>query len=622
MRRPLLVLVVAWCALVAVAAFAQNPRTTIGVDEIRPGMTGYGLTVFRGTAPERFDVEVIDVLHNFRPDQDLILVRTDHRILRTAVTVGGMSGSPIYLDGRLAGAYAYGWPFGLEPVAGVTPIANMLDDMRMPVRPDAFPGARPLGPRRPGKRRAPRAALAGPSPRLAGLPPYTGGRVDALEALRRHGDRIGSGTSRDGLAPASTPLMLGGFHDSIADLLGEALSGYGLTPLQAGGGRAAPSGAALPDFVDGGAIGVQLVRGDVAATAIGTVTHVGDGRLVAFGHPMMSAGQTGLPTCAARVLHILASRSRSFKIAEAAEARGTLINDRQASIVVDPNLQAATIPVRVKLRGIPGVARDEWNMEVASHRVLSPVLTFAAIANAVKAASSDQTDVVFTARTTVRVVDRDPIELVDRGIMRRGPGDTSVLSRLRMFEVFAAAYGNPFEESRVTGVDFEIDVTFGRDYVEIVDAAVATTEVDPGSTVNVRVVTRRYGQDDQVRLVPVHVPMTAAGQTLDVSVEPGDEVEIEQARPRSLDDLLAAVEDAHPATSLVVSLKMPSRGLRFRGQVVRDLPPSALDALQLTSEGGLIRPFVTYDRQVVDVGEVLSGDARLRLQVRETPRRR
>src|SRR5262245_31605555 len=103
-------------------------------------MQGYGLTVFSGTTPERFGVTVIDVLHNFRPDQDLILVRTEHPILEHAPVVAGCSGSPIFLDGRLAGAYAYGWPFGTDPVVGVTPIRNMLIEMRRSTRPDSFPG--------------------------------------------------------------------------------------------------------------------------------------------------------------------------------------------------------------------------------------------------------------------------------------------------------------------------------------------------------------------------------------------------------------------------------------------------------------------------------------------------
>ncbi|MGB5416798.1 MAG: SpoIVB peptidase S55 domain-containing protein, partial [Polyangiales bacterium] len=131
-------------SLVWGGAIAQSTPGFIHVDEIRPGMKGYGLSVLRGTEPERFDVEVIDVLHQFRPNQDLILIRTPHPLLDRARGVAGMSGSPIYLDGRLAGAYAYGWSYGVDPVVGVTPIANMLAELKRPVRLDMFPGAKPL----------------------------------------------------------------------------------------------------------------------------------------------------------------------------------------------------------------------------------------------------------------------------------------------------------------------------------------------------------------------------------------------------------------------------------------------------------------------------------------------
>src|SRR4051812_26998873 len=117
-------------------ARADVKPATISVDEIKDGMKGYGLTVFKGTEPERFDVEVVGVLRNFRPSQDLILVKTPHPRLNVTKNVRGMSGSPIYLDGRLAGAYAYSWSsFQVEPVAGVTPIAPMLTEMHRPIPP-------------------------------------------------------------------------------------------------------------------------------------------------------------------------------------------------------------------------------------------------------------------------------------------------------------------------------------------------------------------------------------------------------------------------------------------------------------------------------------------------------
>jgi len=631
LRRPLFLLIAGWLGLAAAAALGQQRPTTIAVSEIRPGMRGYGLTVFRGTVPERFDVEVIDVLHNFRPDMDLILVRTDHPILDHASTVAGMSGSPIYLDDRLAGAYAYGWPFGKDPIAGVTPIASMLAEMDRPVRPDSFPGAerigRPLRRRAPARRGARAPNAAGPSPRLAGLPPWRGeGRRDAFSALREHSERQGTrrvATAPRGMQRASTPVMLGGFTDTVANLLGERLEPFGLMALQAGGAaRRQAAGGASPRFVDGGAIGVQLIRGDISATAIGTVTHVGRQRVLAFGHPMMNAGEVGLPTSTARVLHILASESRSFKLAEALEPFGTLIHDRQPTIVVDPQLAAETVPVTLRVHGLTGAPRTEWRTEVVSHRTLTPILVFASIANAMGATASDQTDVVFRAESRVQIEGHGTVEVEDVGYMSAGPNDTRRLSSLRLFDFVEAAFGNPFEESRVRSVELDLHVRFARDVLEIADASVASDEVDPGSRVNVHVVLRRYGERDVVRVVPVQIPRHAAGRTVEIKILPGDDVRLEQPEARSLDDMLTAIRNRYPSTSLAVSVKMPTRGMRFQGHVVRDLPASVLDTLTLVNDTSRGRPFTTYDRQLVDVGSVLTGSATLRLNVRETPRRR
>lgn len=619
-------LVSAALALVATAAAAQTRPTTIGVDEIRPGMRGYGLTVFRGTEPERFDVEVIDVLHHFRPDQHLILARTPHPVLNEAIAVGGMSGSPIYFDGRLAGAYAYGWPFGTEPVVGITPIASMFAELHRPYRPGSFPGARPLAKvRRRGQRRA-----AAPPPshdRLAGMPAYRGGAVDPVRLLEGHGEHLGlldsdgHAVAPRGLRPASTPVMLGGFTDGAAHLIGDALEPFGLVALQAGGGAGRPPGQGpAPRFVDGGAIGVSLMRGDMNATAVGTVTHVDGQRLVGFGHPMMNAGEIGLPTTTANILHIFRSQARSFKIAEALEQLGTMVHDRQSAIVVDTNLAPATIPVSIRLHGIPGAPRTEWNVEIASHRALSPVLAFTALVNALKASAADQTDVVFRAVSTVTIAGHGEVTVEDQGAMMGGPAETRALARLRAWELMEVGFGNPFTPSRIERVSIDLHLRYARDALTIVDASVEGTEVDPGGTVPVRVTLRQYDGPDLVHIVPVRIPERARGQTLEVKLQSADRVAPDRPTPTSVADLVAMVEAGWPATSLGVTLKMPSRGLRFRGHVVRALPRSALDSLQLRNATGPGRPFTTYERQIVPVGRVLRGSATLRLTVRQTPR--
>jgi hypothetical protein len=596
---------------------------TMDVSELRPGMRGYGLTVFRGTTPERFDVEIIDVLHQFRPDQDLILIRTSHPILDEAHTVGGMSGSPIFIDDRLIGAYAYGWPYGTQSVSGVTPIRNMLAELDRPVRPDSFPGSVPL------------AALGGSvreerRPRrradLGGLGPYTGDTPrGALAAIEEQRARLATPRREyhgATLLPASTPMLVGGLEPASVQMLSEELAPFGIDVLQAGGaGWAPPPRSPPPRFVDGGAIAVTVARGDIASHVVGTVTWVRGDRLIAFGHPMLEAGETGFPTAVARVLHILASWQRSFKIAEPVAPLGALIHDRQAAIVVDQQLQPAMIPVRLRIDGVPDAQRSEWNFEVASHRAVTPLLVYTAITSAVKSVAADNAHVMFEATSRAWLDGRpEPIVLHDRGYSANGFAATSTLRQLRVFDVVELAFANPFETTRPTRLEIDLALRFGRDTAEIVDASVAATEVDPGQTVNVRVVLRPFGRSEEVRVIPVTIPESAAGQSVQILVQPGPDVELERPEPRSLEHAIEAIRNRYSPTSMVISTRLASRGLRMAGQVVRSLPASALDALQRTGDSDRARPFVTHLRRELPGDLVLTGSARVELTVRRVPR--
>lgn len=585
-------------------------------------MKGYGLTVFRGTRPERFDVEVIDVLHNFEPDQDMILIRTPHPVLDKAMVVGGMSGSPIFFDGKLAGAYAYGWLFAKEPIAGVTPIANMLAEMARPVDPRLWKALGTL-PTLAQRVANPRASAATNGSRLAGLPPYLGdGPYDAFTALRQHAARVYRTTSVDArFTPAVTPVMVAGLGDGVIAALGGELERFGMVALQAGGGQRTSDASLRAAFEDGGAIGVQLMRGDIQATAIGTVTHVAGERLVAFGHPMMHAGQIALPTATARVLHVLSNERRSFKIAETVAPFGALVNDRQAAIVVDTRLVAETIPVRVRVVGVPGAPRPEWNVDIASHRMLTPMLAFASILNAVDVTTADQTDVVFEATTRVEVEGHGAVTLTDVGYSGLGAGTPMALGQLRLFRVIGAAYGNPFEDTRIRRIDVELKLRFAHDVVDIVDAMVPAPVVDPGKDARVLVILRPFAGDDEVRAVDVPIPWSAAGQSVEIVFEAGSAVQLDQPVPENLAQILDNVRAGYAATSMVASMKLPSRGLRLRGHVAQDLPGSALDMLQLEGEANRPASFITQRRQEIPLGRVVNGSAKVKFNVREEPGR-
>lgn len=612
MNRPFSKLLLALslaCGLSAFAA-AEERVPMMSVDEVRPGMRGYGLTVFRGTEPERFDVEVVGVIHRFRPDQDMVLINTIHPILEEANIVAGMSGSPIYLEGKLLGAYAFGWPYGSQPIAGVTPIENMLTEVRRPTRPDSFFGSRVASALPP--RQAPR--------NVADSLPFgfsDGELPDAFTALRRLRERIGR-PSRGlpmGAEPAATPLWLGGVPDEVAAMLAEELGPLGLEPVQAGGAGTLRGTDTSSGFVNGGAIGVLLASGDISLTALGTVTHVDpSGKLVAFGHPMLEQGEVGLPTATARIVHVMASVQRSFKIGEAVRPLGTLIHDRQPAIVIDTHRQPATIPVHVHIGGIEGAHRTDWNVTVASHRALTPTLTLAVIQAAIKSASADQTDVTYRARTRMVISGYGPIELVDEGALTAGPANAQ-LAQLRAFSLFEVVYGNPFAESRIESVDFDIDFTFERTTLSLIDARVPDNEVEPGDRVPIQLTFRRFGQPDLVRTVEVIAPERLAGQTVRVELKPANSVPRPIGRADSFAALIDYVKDAHQPNELAASIDLPGRSLAFPMHVAEDLPGSAIDALALSRSGLGSQPFAVQAVSYFPMGAVVTGAASVELRI-------
>lgn len=628
----------ALCILFVHEVVARHAQDTIQVSDIRPGMTGFGLTVFRGTQPERFPVKVIDVLHEFRPGQDLVLIRTPHPILDQAKSVAGMSGSPIYLDGKLAGAYAYGWPFGVEPIAGVTPIANMLAELTRPIDPSLWRMLSPLpagalAAQVPGKRAV--TPIAGTSP----LPAYrTHETRDALWAVRQWA-QLETAHPPGAAEHAYTPLMLSGFSSTASNLLNRELARFGMLSVEAGGtgratGRSAGAGNSTKSgsYQAGSAIGVQLIRGDVSATAVGTVTHVDGQRLVAFGHPMMNVGQTAMPTTTAEVVHIMAGQQRSFKMSRPLTPKGALVQDRQAAVVIDTTHTPETIPVTLSLAGpvLPPAPTEssqaprpqsQWQFEVASNRNLTPVLIYSALMNALEAAAADVGNAVFHARSTLQVEGHEPLTFVDVGHVDDGLATASFLAQLRLFSALDATYGNPFERAHVTGVTVDVTVEYTDAVASLVSARVPSRNVLPGQTVPVHLTFRTYNGDTQERMVPLQIPQSAAGQQVNLVVTPGNKVRPPLPVPRNLQDLFDGLQQAYPPTSLVLALQLPSQGVRVPGHVAHQLPGSFVNSLQTESAQGPQALFTDTKITQVPIGNVVYGETQMRLQVLDEARR-
>lgn len=571
------------------------PTGEMSVDELRPGMRGYGLTVFRGVRPERFDVEVIDVLHQFRPGQDLVLVRPSHPQTDHAGVVGGMSGSPIYINDRLIGAYAYGWEFGRDPVAGVTPISTMRAEQRRP-------------------RRTPPGLIPG-----WGSPIEVSPR-EARSLLRRYSERAVAQrdpivTPHGSLMPVAAPFSVSGMGPRAMRAFSEAFEPFGIVPVQAGGsGRGAAPSELPPRLEPGGAVGVQVMAGDISGVITGTVTTAGRGGVLAFGHPMMGLGETLVPAVASRIVWILASTRRSFKISEPVAQRGALVQDRPSCVIVDEDAVAPTVPVRVRITGVDGAPAGEWNVRVAAHRAFGARLATSVLETALESTAGDLAESAWTLRARVRLRGRDPVEFTHVGTSV--DGSRSVSAGLAG-ELVTRAMNNAFAVIPVDGVEFEVAMRWARELAYIRAVSAAQAEVDPGGTLELRVALNRYGAGDELRVVRVEMPRELAGSEAEIEVTGGADAIPDLPEPESVDDLVRNLRSDIPNDALVVAVRMPGQGVTLRGRVIESLPASAFDLLRPAASTESGEPLLNWRRTVVPVGRVVTGRDRLRVRVRE-----
>lgn len=588
----------------AQAGSATARPDTMPVSQIKRGMKGYGLTVFEGTRPERFDVEVIDVLKNFRPRQDLILVKTKHPRLEVAKVVAGMSGSPIYLDNKMIGAYAYGWSFGAEPVAGVTPIENMLDDLVRPL-PDKIFGW-------PLKTAAASSKAGARASNDAGR--FRGTSYD----LREHASALARRQTPPGAsaaAPVATPLLVGGMTNGAISLARDLLAPLGLEPLQAGGGGGQDP-TAPTRYEDGGAIGVQLIRGDMSAMGLGTVTRVEGDRLVAFGHPMMEAGVTALPTSIGKVLWFLASDQRSFKIGMGVRSVGALVQDRQASIVISHSAQAPVVPLKVSIKGMPGLPSSNWSFEIAHEKFMTPSFLAVAIGSALQAVANERQDVSWTATSKLKIKGYGEVRFEDYGVAIGGTPEPGEFARSNLVRAVGAVLNNPWQPAFIEGAEVEVELHYAREILRLRGAELLEPEIEAGKPARIRVTLVPYTGPEQTRVLSVDLPTYLAGQTVSLEIAPGYTEEREVAPPDSLKEMIQNfVSPVYPPKSLVVSFDTGS-GLAFRGRVAKNLPPGAVDAIRPSTSSIAPDSVESSVRAVTPIGQFVVGRDRVSVNIR------
>jgi hypothetical protein len=541
-------------------------------EDVRPGMKGYALTVFEGTEPEPFDIEIVGRLEKMLPQQDIILIRCTDDKLRDMKVVAGMSGSPVYVkdaDGktRLVGALAYSWSFQIEAVAGVTPITNMLGGPEGPERQAAgrlrgsWPG--PAHAASSGQRRRPDQAAADP---LFALGPA--GRDRQMSGRRGPPRERAPGRSRPappgpdeapgGLSPVATPLMVSGLPVRCFAELRRQLAPLGLEPVQGGGGGGTDEGGgAGRGFRPGDAIGVQLMRGDSDWTAIGTVTHVEGSRVLAFGHSFLQAGAWEAPVTRADVQIILKSSMRSMKLANAGPVVGKLVDDRQACIAAELGGRARMVPVEVEVTGA-GRGDRAFRYEIVQHPTVSGMLASWALTDSMSAAYPWQDDATITVRQRIEVAGHAPVEVVS-------VESTSGSFSYSMTRPLAVVLANPFERVKLERLTYRVNVEPRRRTARILSVRAAKPEVKPGTEVTLYVKLRPFGGEDTELPFTLRVPAWPREGRFQVAFRGGDGVSPDIPPPRNLPEYLDAVRALHAylADELVLTPPGSGRGESF-----------------------------------------------------------
>ena len=612
---------------VAFGAPAGAPAPHAGPHEIYPlskvqrGQTGYGMTTFAGTTPERFTFEVVSVVKNFLPKMDVILVKTDDPKLQVSGFWQGMSGSPLYIDDKLVCAFSYGFRFNKVALGGCTPIDYMKKDGDAYRRNTPVQAATKSGPRIV----YPAAASVTDWRRLTPSMD-AGAALDALGPQRQSWllsaplpSPVAKGSPIDGdqVMQASVPLSVAGFSAPAFDTLGKLFADTNVVPVRAGGTGAGKNEATGPKkFVMGGSIAVELIRGDMAAAAVGTVSLIEGEKVLAFGHPMFQTGETYAPVSTAYVHTVIPSAMSAFVMGSAVHEIGSLVQDRQSAIMADTGLRTPTIPVDISISAGSGkhVESGTFHVEILNNKFFTPSLTGAALMNAINYYLPDRDDVTARVESTVRIKGHEPISFVD--FMHANDGASSVMGSVRGLRVLVPLLLNPYAPVQVERVDIKVDLKFEANFGEIKEVRLPTAELIPGKRNQIEVQLRTWDGKDLVETVPVDVPMHLAGGIVQLEVTAGDSAKLDAAPPVDLPSLLNAFRKLLPGNTWAVTLYPADEGVSVEGKLVRDLPPSAQDKLRPVTRTQRAAPYKPISRTVAPAKRVIEGTSTTLVRVR------
>ena len=575
--------------LICSPSVAATGPQIIPLSQIKPGMRGVGYTIFSGDKIQPFDVEVIGILPNLvGPKQDVVLVKLSSPEIAKSGVVAGMSGSPVYIDGKLAGAIAYKFgSFTTEAIGGMTPIEEELavDGQGVPTK---TPGVSPVG-----------SSNAAPIPWAKQI-------------------AIGNGES---LEPIAAPLVFSGFLPSVVGLYSNQMEQYGMAVTEGG---SVPAQATDADLKPGDMAAMMLISGDVSVAAGCTVTARIGNRIYLCGHPLFGFGNIDIPMARAHVVATLASSMNSTKIMTTGGMIGSITEDRLTGVMGKIGPPPPMIPVELTV-GTP-TSTKVFHFSVMENAKLTPLLVAMGTLNCI------QSNITYNAGTTLQldgsidIVGHNSVLLNDMYAPNNQPlPDDAAPIAAQVQQVFTEIFDNPYQQPQISGIHLAIRSLPNTRWARIETAWSDAREVHPGQTVMVKVAMRPYRGEPIVREVPITIPLQASPGSLHILVSDAgtlDRVEqyfpfAPQDRVGSLQQLIQLLNQERRNDRLYVTLLQSSPTLLVQDKRLPNIPLSEINVLGQRNPG---QATVLWQSELaersVDMHEVITGNQFLSVTVK------
>ncbi|MFH1231446.1 MAG: SpoIVB peptidase S55 domain-containing protein [Planctomycetota bacterium] len=504
---------------------AASPPEMIKVSEVKPGMKGYGLTVFEGTKIEKFDVEVISILKNHMgPKTDIVLLRANHKVTDHANIIHGMSGSPIYLEGKLAGALSLGFTaFPKDPLFGMTPIEYMLKESERPMEEESY------------------------------LP------LPAKDSILR---------------PVMTPLFFSGFHPNVISAVKKDFEEMGFAPIQ-GSGSGSYSDLDIK-LEPGAAVGVELARGDFNIGGVGTVTYVDGDKVLVFGHSMGMFGQISIPMATAYVHTVIAGSETSFKLASMVKPVGTFTQDRLPCVAGYLGKQPVMIPVKITTTNQQTKYQNTYKVELINQKSLLPLLLLqCVIRSIVYGETIEQSDATVKLDLVFKLKDGETILLDNLYSTQDGYKDLLMSLASQIVQLL----NNPFKKMEIAETTVDVSILHKRKVASIQSVWLNKTEVKAGETVTVNVLLKPFGQSSVKKEVDIKIPENVMAGEYEITVVSGREATAKLPKPETFEDMISFIKRRYASNLIITQLNLPSVGIAFKGKEMPHLPTSVFGTL-------------------------------------------